>query len=96
MAIVRFIKGGRKNMLLNFFTAKFKTKLVSQSIEDQLLSGLVCKYFGQAFNKMLFLPPFFKLEKNSLYPCLSMVLQNTGTFHVGGGRGESEMDIPGI
>jgi hypothetical protein len=35
-----------------------KPNLISQPIGIQLLSSLVCKYAGQAFNKMLILPPF--------------------------------------
>jgi hypothetical protein len=52
------LKGARKNILLNAFPAYSQTKLIYQPIGKQLISGLVCNYVGQAFNKMLFLPPF--------------------------------------
>jgi hypothetical protein len=42
-----------------------KPNLLCQPIGSQLFSGLVCKYAGQAFNKMLILPPF-KTNKTKL------------------------------
>jgi hypothetical protein len=36
----------------------YKANLMYHPIGKKPSSGLVCKYVGQAFNKVLFLPPF--------------------------------------
>ena len=56
----------------------FKPNLLCLPKGNQLLSGLFCKYVGQAFNKMLILPPFLNCivkddQQTSIFVLLSPI-----------------------